>query len=305
MKFMDPRIDFAFRKIFGSEETKEVLKSFIEAVLGLEGKKRLKEIQIENPYQLPKLLFLKTTILDVKCTDHRKVKYLVEMQIKKTDAFLRRVQYNLAKAYVGQIKSGADFPKLNQVIGVTITESTLFPHLEHFLSRHTTRETLTNKEYLSDIVYYFIELSKFDKNENELRNPIDKWAYFLKMAGDLEQIPESLKDEPYKTAFEVAMVSRMTIEEYELYDNAAMQATDHKGSLELAHDEGFQEGVEKGMEKGILSGKQETIVKITRKKFNELPESLDEKIRKTNSLEELDKILFSILEANSLEEIER
>ena len=69
MKFIDSRVDFAFRKIFGSEETKEVLKSFIEAVLDLEGDKKLKEIHIANPYQLPKLQLLKITILDVKCTE--------------------------------------------------------------------------------------------------------------------------------------------------------------------------------------------------------------------------------------------
>jgi len=245
MNFIDPRVDFAFRKIFGSEETKEVLKSFIEAVLFLEGNKKLKEINILNPYQLPKLQLLKVTILDVKCTDHRGITYLVEMQIKRTEAFLKRVQYNLSKAYSGQIKSGVDFPKLNQVIGITITDFTLFSDFPHYLSCHSTRESITNKEYLSDILYYFIELSKFNKKEKELKTDIDRWVYFLKMAGELEEIPDSLNKEPYRTAFETAMISRMNKEEYDLYDNAAMQIADHIGSLELAHKEGFQEGIEK------------------------------------------------------------
>ena len=245
MKFIDPRVDFAFRKIFGSEETKEVLKSFIEAVLSLEGNKKLKEINIINPYQLPKLQLLKVTILDVKCTDHRGITYLVEMQIKKTEAFLKRVQYNLSKSYSGQIQSGMDFPKLNQVIGITITDFALFPDFSHYLSCHSTRESITNNEYLSDILYYFIELSKFNKKEHELKTDIDRWVYFLKMAGELEEIPGTLNKEPYRTAFETAMISRMNKEEYELYDSAAMQIADHIGSLELAHKEGFQEGIEK------------------------------------------------------------
>jgi predicted transposase/invertase (TIGR01784 family) len=173
----------------------------------------------------------------------------------------------------------------------------LFPHFNHYLSCHTTRETLTNKEYLSDIVYYFLELSKFDKKENELKNSIDKWSYFLKMAGELEEIPEALKEIPYKTAFETAMVSRMTKEEYELYDNAAMQITDHKGSLELAHKEGREEG--------IFSGRQEAVVKMLKKKFKDLSINHEEKIKKINSLEKLDEILLSILDVNSLEEIEK
>ncbi len=50
MKFIDPRIDFAFKKIFGSEDAKDILISFLESLLGLEGDKRLKSITIINPY---------------------------------------------------------------------------------------------------------------------------------------------------------------------------------------------------------------------------------------------------------------
>ncbi|MBT3388685.1 MAG: transposase, partial [Desulfobacula sp.] len=35
MKFIDPRIDFAFKKIFGGEDTKDILINFIESLLGL------------------------------------------------------------------------------------------------------------------------------------------------------------------------------------------------------------------------------------------------------------------------------
>ena len=90
LKFIDPRIDFAFRKIFGSEDTKEILISFLESLLGLENEKRIKELMILNPYQLPKIKGLKTSILDVKCKDHRGITYIVEMQVKKARAFLKR-----------------------------------------------------------------------------------------------------------------------------------------------------------------------------------------------------------------------
>jgi predicted transposase/invertase (TIGR01784 family) len=67
MKYIDPRIDFAFRKIFGSEDGKDILISFLESLLGLEGDKRIKEITILDPFQLPKIKAMKHSILDVKC----------------------------------------------------------------------------------------------------------------------------------------------------------------------------------------------------------------------------------------------
>ncbi len=121
MKFMDPIIDFAFKKIFGGEDTKDILIHFIESLLDLSGDKRLKEIGILDPFLAPKIKGMKLSILDVKCTDMRGVTYIVEMQVKKTKAFFKRIQYNAAKAYSNQIAKGEEYPKLNQIIAVTIT----------------------------------------------------------------------------------------------------------------------------------------------------------------------------------------
>ena len=92
MKFMDPRIDFAFKKIFGGEDTKDILANFIESLLGLSGNKKLKNITILDPFSAPKVKGLKLSIIDVKCTDLSGVSYIVEMQVKKTKAFFKRIQ---------------------------------------------------------------------------------------------------------------------------------------------------------------------------------------------------------------------
>ncbi|MBF0437357.1 MAG: Rpn family recombination-promoting nuclease/putative transposase, partial [Magnetococcales bacterium] len=86
MKFIDPRIDFAFKKIFGSEDAKDILISFLESLLGLEGDRRIAELAIMDPFLVPRLKDLKSTILDVRCKDHRGVSYIVEMQVEKVTA---------------------------------------------------------------------------------------------------------------------------------------------------------------------------------------------------------------------------
>jgi hypothetical protein len=43
MKFVDVKNDVAFRKIFGNENKKVILISFLNAVLGLEGQSRVKD----------------------------------------------------------------------------------------------------------------------------------------------------------------------------------------------------------------------------------------------------------------------
>jgi len=253
MKFIDPRIDFAFKKIFGSEDAREILISFLESLLGLEGDKRIREIQIGNPYLLPRIEVLKLSILDVRCTDHRGVSYIVEMQIRKTRAFLKRIQYNASKTYVNQIARADDYPKLNQVIAVTITDFSIFDpkDISHYVSCHITTEKESNGHFLNGIVYYFIELSKFDKTDSVPENILDKWIYFIKMAGELEEIPDKMKVNPFDMAFEKALQANMTPEEFEYYDKACMALADAKGAIELALEEGMEKGIEKGIEKGV------------------------------------------------------
>ncbi|MBF0626229.1 MAG: Rpn family recombination-promoting nuclease/putative transposase, partial [Magnetococcales bacterium] len=96
MKFIDPRIDFAFKKIFGSEDAKDILISFLESLLGLEGERRIAGLTILDPFLAPRIKGFKYSVLDVRCQDHRGISYIVEMQVQKTAAFLNRVQYNAA-----------------------------------------------------------------------------------------------------------------------------------------------------------------------------------------------------------------
>ncbi|MEO5328883.1 MAG: Rpn family recombination-promoting nuclease/putative transposase [Magnetococcus sp. THC-1_WYH] len=179
MRFIDPRIDFAFKKIFGSEDAKDILVSFLESLLGLEGNRRIAEITILDPFLAPRIKELKSSILDVRCKDQSGVSYVVEMQIEKVDGFLKRIQYNSAKAYTQQIAKGEHYPSLNQVIAVTITDFIIFPDFGHCVSCHESRETITGNAYLNDILHYFIELPKFDKLLNACDGILEKWIYFI------------------------------------------------------------------------------------------------------------------------------
>lgn len=165
-----------------------MLISFLNAALGLEGIHAIAEVTILNPYQAPKFSVLKRSYLDVKCRDNRGVEFVVEMQVEYTEGFKKRIEYNAcpaplpfsfmdagrSKAYVGQIPVGIDYPKLNQVIAVTVVDFVMFKEFEHYLSCHESRETITNNHYLDQIRHYIIDLPKFTKTEAELETMIEK-----------------------------------------------------------------------------------------------------------------------------------
>ncbi|MFN5753724.1 MAG: PD-(D/E)XK nuclease family transposase, partial [Pseudanabaena sp.] len=65
MIFINPKIDFAFKKIFGSEDSKDILISFLNALI-YEAQPVIQDIEIINPYVAPKIRGLKSTYLDIK-----------------------------------------------------------------------------------------------------------------------------------------------------------------------------------------------------------------------------------------------
>ncbi|MBF0349151.1 MAG: Rpn family recombination-promoting nuclease/putative transposase [Magnetococcales bacterium] len=290
MKFIDPRIDFAFKKIFGSEDAKDILISFLESLLRLEGDRRIAEVTILDPFLAPKIREMKYSILDVKCRDHRGITYIVEMQIQKGAAFLKRIQYNAAKAYVHQIEKGEDYPRLNQVIAITITDFILFEGFDHCVSRHESRETVTGQPFLLEILHYFIELPKFVRSLETLTDVLDQWIYFIKWAGTLEAIPDRIREAPIRHAFEKAMVANMTAEEYEYYEKAGIAITDAQGAVQLAREEGRREEA------------AAVLRRLLSRRFGVLPEGVSDKVAQADH-STLETWTDRVLDAPSLNDV--
>jgi predicted transposase/invertase (TIGR01784 family) len=204
MKFVNPKNDIAFKKIFGNEKKKEILISFLNAVLDLKGPKEIQTIDILNPYQIPHLVDLKETSLDVRATDKRGITFIVEMQMESKSFLRQRFSFYTAKAYSSQIEKAVDYPKLKPVIFIGVFNFSEFDN-EHYLSHHLTLNCETLSCDLSEMEYYFIELPKFTKTESELKTILDKWVYFIINAEDLEIVPEHAKQtHALETAYDVA-----------------------------------------------------------------------------------------------------
>lgn len=244
MQFVDVKTDIAFKKVFGSEQHKDILIGFLNAVLDLQGEKSIREVTLKNPWQAPDIAILKETILDIKAVDNRGVSFIVEMQVEKKYAFQKRAQYYTAKAYTGQIVIGEDYPKLNQVIFIGILDFSCFAG-DEYLTRHLILNQTTQKQELKDLEFNFLELPKFNKTEEELDGIIEKWVYFIKNAGNLTMVPKSAEAIPeLNNAYTQASLFSWSKEELDIYEYWRMEATSDRYKL--------QEEYEKGIEKGKI-----------------------------------------------------
>ena len=90
MKFADPKNDLAFKKIFGDENHKNILISFLNSILDFKELQTIVDISLANPYQVPKIPELKETILDIKATNKNGDDFIVEIQKKDLGDFTKR-----------------------------------------------------------------------------------------------------------------------------------------------------------------------------------------------------------------------
>lgn len=248
MQFADVKADIAFKKVFGCEQHKEILIGFLNAVLELQGDKRIKSVTLKNPWQAPDLPILKETILDIKAVDHRGVTFIVEMQVKDNPCFDKRALFYTAKAYTAQINKGEDYPKLNQVIFIGILDFNSFDG-DNYLTRHLILNKETLNQDLRDFEFNFIELRKFNKEEMELESIIEKWIFFIKNAGNLTVIPKSAEEIPeLKEAYTQATMHTWSQKEMEVYEYWQIRDATDRVSMEKQ----FEKGIEKGAQTKAL-----------------------------------------------------
>jgi predicted transposase/invertase (TIGR01784 family) len=255
--FADPKTGFVFKRIFGSEVHKPLLIELLNALLELAGEHRIVDLKYLSPEQHVPVEELKLSLVDVKCFDERGRHYVVEMQVLNVEGFEKRVVYNTSKAYVTQLRTGEDYPGLDDVVGVTICDFLLWPGPPMpsgapvpMLSRWRMQEQHGGALGLSQVQYVFLELPKY-RSGNAPEGMIDRWAYFFREAENLTVVPPALSVPPYREALEVARVASFSAGELDLYDRAKIAEQDARGALSLAERQGREEGRAEGLREAI------------------------------------------------------
>ena len=181
MKFLDIKTDFAFKKVFGSADSKDILISFLNAVIEFENNQKIKDLTIVDPYSIPLLKGMKDTYVDVKAELSDNSRVIIEMQVLNHEGLEKRILYNAAKNYSIQLKKGDAYHLLNPVIALTITDFVLFKNSEELINNFKLIEKKRFIEYSDDIELIFIELPKFIKAETELET-LQASLFMMKLA---------------------------------------------------------------------------------------------------------------------------
>ena len=257
-KFFDPKNDFAFKKIFGTERNKDILIHFLNDMLVFKEKAPIKEVSFLKTIQDPDTAAKKTSIVDILCEDTEGNRYIVEMQVAKDKGFEKRAQYYAAKAYVSQMHVNGKYHDLKEVIFLAITSFTMFPNKKSFKSDHVIFDRDNQHHDLQDFSFTFIELEKFNKTIPELSNIVDKWTYFFKHAEETteEELAQLIGDDTIiEKAYNELNYLKWNEAERFTYEQNQKYEWDHNAQMEQKYDEGLEKGLEKGIEEGFMRAK--------------------------------------------------
>ena len=290
MKFISPKTDFAFKKIFGSIHSQKILISFLNAIV-YDNQNIIQSLEIINPYNPGVTNTIKDTYLDVKAILDNGSTVIIEMQVLNVEDFQKRVIYNLAKAYGNQLDVGQGYMMLTPFLALTIADFVLFENTEKMITKFRFKEDTELFDYQDELTLMFVELPKFTKELSALETLSDKWTYFIKSAPNLEVIPSSLGEvSEIEAALNIANKGNLNNEELEELDKQEMLIRDKKGQISLALKEGIEKGIGIGREEGIGIGREQVVKQILRqihRKFGEISPEVQIQIEQL-SLEKLD-----------------
>jgi len=280
-KYIDPFTDFGFKWIFGTEENKSLLISFLNDLLELEDK--IVDVTYRNLEKLGLNIVDRKAIFDIYCVDEKKNSFIVELQRSPQKYFKDRSLFYTTFPIQDMSKRGDWDYELKKVYFVGILDFS-FDDLRITENKKRISRTKDEKTYLTKVqlcdmdtkelfydkmVYYYIEMPKFKKAEKELSNHLEKWLFYLKNLENLDDIPKTFKDdEVLENAFDVAEFLKLDKERKFAYQQDLKARLDYKNSIdyakELAEREGMKKGLEKGREEGREAGEQKKQFEIAR-----------------------------------------
>ena len=200
--------DFFMRYFFGSEDNKDLLLSFINAIMIDSNFATFKSVEILNPFNLSEKAGNKESIVDLKAVMEDGAIVIIEIQTYSTKNFFERTLYYWSKNYSSVLKKGEDYPELKPVISINLIDDILFDKNDKRMHTcYLLKEKNSNQILTDHIQLHYVEIPKFDENADMAERPpvakkeLKNWILFLKSNKE-EDMSQLLKED---TIFEKAM----------------------------------------------------------------------------------------------------
>jgi predicted transposase/invertase (TIGR01784 family) len=237
-KYINPFTDFGFKKLFGTEQNKELLIDFLNEVV-LPEQRRIVDLNYKNNERLGSFELDRKAIFDLYCVGTNGERFIVEMQKAKQNYFKdRSVYYSTFPIQEQAIRGDWDF-KLSEIYTVGILDFVFTEDKAEKKVRHEVKLKDQDSEvFYEKLTFIYLEMPNFLKVEDELKTTYDKWLYVLKHLPNLENRPKTLQEKVFAKLFEVAEIAKFSPAEKEEYEESLKSYRDLKNVIDTSKMEG-------------------------------------------------------------------
>ena len=239
------RNDYAFKRVFGVEENKDVLQDFLECILDIPPE-TIADLELLDKEFHKDSISDKTGVLDVKLRLKNNTIIDIEIQNRWNSEFIQRTIFYWAKMYTENLKASEVYTKLPKCITINIVgEGFDLNSLIH--SEYNVVEKHINDRLSDELEIHFLNLAKIkEQDENtesdEKKKKLYNWLKFIET--DDGEVRKMLAEssEMMAKANATIEVMEMSPKEKWLYENR-MKYEHDKASWKHV---GYQEGLDKG-----------------------------------------------------------
>jgi predicted transposase/invertase (TIGR01784 family) len=248
--------DFAFKKLFGTEMNKDLLISFLNALL--QGREVVLDVNYLNTEHLGTQEYDRRAVFDVYCKNDKGEVFLVEMQKGEQQFFKDRSIYYSTFAIREQAPRGEWNYELKGVYTIGILNFCFDKEREgNYYHEVKLMDTATKEVFYDKLVFIYLEMPKFTKQENELESLFDKWLYVIRNLAALMERPRVLQEKVFAHLFEAAEIAKFSKGERYEYEESLKAYRDWFSVMATAELRGEERGKEKGLKEGLEKGRIE------------------------------------------------
>ena len=252
--------DFGFKRIFGTKPNKDLLIDFLNSLF--DGEQVITDVRFLNSEHVGDVYAERKAIFDVYCENEHGEKFIVEMQNAFQQFFKDRSLYYSTYPIREQAPKGMSWDfQLKTVYTIAILNFDLRePAFDERDINHDVAlmDIKTHRIFSAKLRYKYVEVAKFDKTEDELATPYEKWLFVLKNLSRLDKRPASLKEKIFHKLFDEAQIARFTPKELHEYEDSLKAYRDIQNSIDTALRNGIEkgraDGLRIGMEQGLAQG---------------------------------------------------
>ena len=271
-KYLNPKADLTFKKVFGEHE--DLVMSLLNALLPLDEGKQIEHVEYLTPEMVPENPGKKNSVVDVRCRETGGRHFIVEMQMNWNNEFQQRVILNTAKAVVKQLGTNEDYSLLQPVYALKLINDVGFDAgPDEFYHDYAIVNVEHSDRIIEGLRFIFVELPKFKPQTIKERKMAVLWLRFLtEIDKDTEEAPAELLANPTtKKALKILEKSAYTEKELNAYEYYWDAVYNERGAIR----HGYKQGHDRGLVKGRAEGEHNKALESARQmKADDMPAEL-------------------------------